>query len=74
MTDNRLEELLKKQAIVDIVYRYARAIDRLDEALLRSCFHPGRPAIQRWIISLVVATLISSNVEIMFGVLSVELG
>jgi|TARA_B110000908_G_scaffold108947_1_gene127912 hypothetical protein len=41
MTDNRLEELLKKQAIVDIVYRYARAIDRLDEALLRSCFHPG---------------------------------
>ncbi|MCX2982833.1 nuclear transport factor 2 family protein [Halieaceae bacterium IMCC14734] len=41
MTDNRLEELLKKQAIVEVVYRYARAIDRLDEAPLRSCFHPG---------------------------------
>lgn len=41
MTDNRLEELLQKQAIVEIVYRYARAIDRLDGALLRSCFHPG---------------------------------
>jgi hypothetical protein len=41
MSDNRLEELLAKQAIMEVVFRYARAIDRLDEALLRSCFHPG---------------------------------
>ena len=41
MADDRLEELLAKQAITEIVFRYARAIDRLDENLLRSCFHPG---------------------------------
>ena len=41
MSDNQLEQLLAKQAIVEIVFRYARAIDRLDEALLRSCFHSG---------------------------------
>jgi SnoaL-like domain len=41
MADARLEALLSKQAIMEVVFRYARAIDRLDEALLRSCFHPG---------------------------------
>ena len=34
-------ELLAKQAITEVVFRYARAIDRMDEALLRSVFHPG---------------------------------
>lgn len=41
MADDRLEELLAKQAITEVIFRYARAIDRLDEKLLRSCFHQG---------------------------------
>jgi hypothetical protein len=41
MADRDVRELLDKQAILEVVVRYARAIDRLDEALLRSVFHPG---------------------------------
>jgi len=41
MPDDRLEQLLAKQAITEVIFRYARAIDRMDEALLRSVFHPG---------------------------------
>jgi hypothetical protein len=37
---DELATLLAKQAITEVVVRYARAIDRLDEALLRSVFHP----------------------------------
>src|SRR5215467_3176030 len=36
-----LDELLDKQAITEVLYRYCRGCDRADEALLRSCFHPG---------------------------------
>ena len=32
--------LLAKQDITEVTVRYARAIDRLDETLLRSVFHP----------------------------------
>jgi hypothetical protein len=32
--------LVDKQACVELVYRLARAIDRCDEALLRTLFHP----------------------------------
>jgi hypothetical protein len=39
--DNPVDELLAKQAITEVIFRYARAIDRMDEALLRSCFHSG---------------------------------
>ncbi len=35
-----LAELLDKQAIHEVVLRYCRGVDRLDEALVRSCFHP----------------------------------
>jgi hypothetical protein len=38
--DQSLSELLSKQAIYEVIARYARAIDRLDEAMLRSLFHP----------------------------------
>lgn len=35
-----VRRFLDKQAITEVIFRYARAIDRLDEALLRSVFHP----------------------------------
>jgi hypothetical protein len=34
-----MEELLDRQAIRDVVYRYCRGIDRLDMELVRSCYH-----------------------------------
>jgi hypothetical protein len=41
MADEKVIELLAKQEITEVVYRYCRAIDRMDEALLRGVFHPG---------------------------------
>jgi 3-phenylpropionate/cinnamic acid dioxygenase small subunit len=38
--DAALAVLLDKQAITEVLFRYARACDRADEAMLRSCFHP----------------------------------
>lgn len=35
-----LAALLDNQLITDVIYRYCRAIDRLDYALLETCFHP----------------------------------
>ena len=40
MEEQQVRELLDKQAITDVIMTYARAIDRLDEDLLRSVFHP----------------------------------
>ncbi|MFT6276027.1 MAG: hypothetical protein ACJAZ0_002130 [Halioglobus sp.] len=40
MSEQQLIQLLDKQAISDVIVTYARAIDRLDEAMLRSVFHP----------------------------------
>jgi hypothetical protein len=39
--DPRLQALLDKQAIREVVYRYCRGIDRYDLELVRSCYHPG---------------------------------
>ena len=41
MSEDQLTQLLDKQAISDVVMTYARAIDRLDEAMLRdlACRH-----------------------------------
>lgn len=36
----RLDALESKQAITELLYAYARANDRADEALLKSCFWP----------------------------------
>lgn len=35
-----LETLQTKQAIYEVVQRYCRGMDRLDEDLVRSCYHP----------------------------------
>lgn len=41
MTDqSAIDELVAKQAIHDVVMRYCRGIDRLDEELVRSVYHP----------------------------------
>ena len=39
MSSAMLEELADKQAITEVLYRYARGWDRRDEATLRACFH-----------------------------------
>jgi len=36
-----VDDLLDKQAITEVLYRYCRGCDRADEAAIRSCFHPG---------------------------------
>ena len=41
MSDDWAAGLRAKQEITEVIYRYARAIDRMDERLLRSVFHPG---------------------------------
>jgi ketosteroid isomerase-like protein len=35
-----LRDLIDKQELYELVVRYCRAIDRADEELLRSCYHP----------------------------------
>ncbi len=36
-----VEELLAKEAIREVVYRYCRGLDRMDRDLALSCWHPG---------------------------------
>lgn len=40
--DDRLDRFLAvdQPRIRDVVYRYCRAVDRMDQQLLRECFHP----------------------------------
>ena len=38
--DARLETLFAKQEIYEVLMRYCRGVDRMDEALVRSCYHP----------------------------------
>lgn len=35
----KLDELIAKQEIKDVLMRYARGVDRADAALLKSCYH-----------------------------------
>jgi SnoaL-like domain len=39
MDDDQVQTLLDKQAIHEVVLRYCRGVDRLDMALVRSCYH-----------------------------------
>lgn len=38
--DNELDKLLSQQQIEDVLKRYCRGVDRMDEDLVRSCYHP----------------------------------
>ncbi len=40
MADAGLQSLLDKQEIQEVLHKYCRAIDRCDEELLRSVYHP----------------------------------
>jgi hypothetical protein len=42
--DDDIRELLAKQAITEVLYRYCRALDRMDRALASSIWHPGGTA------------------------------
>jgi hypothetical protein len=44
MTDAAITELLAKQAITEALYKYCRAMDRMDNALGKSVFHADAPA------------------------------
>jgi hypothetical protein len=39
IADQAVRGLLDKQAITEVVLRYCRGVDRLDMALVRSCYH-----------------------------------
>jgi hypothetical protein len=39
-TQSKVEKLIARQEIADVIYRYARGIDRLDFDLVRACYHP----------------------------------
>jgi hypothetical protein len=41
LTVDELEVLLAEAEIGRVTARYCRGIDRMDEALVRSCYHPG---------------------------------
>jgi len=43
MTDTArtIDDLLDKQAITEVLYRYCRGCDRAEEGAIRACFHPG---------------------------------
>ena len=38
--ERELRELLDKQALTELVVRYARGVDRWDKELVLACFHP----------------------------------
>jgi SnoaL-like domain len=40
MTDTAIETLLTKQAITEVLYTYCRAMDRIDQELTLSIWHP----------------------------------
>lgn len=40
-SERNLQQLLDRRSIEDVIMTYARALDRMDEKLLRTVFHPG---------------------------------
>lgn len=43
--ENRLQRLLDKDDLHDLMYRYARGVDRFDKELVRTCFWPDATAV-----------------------------
>ena len=41
MNEDLLRDVQARQAITDVLYRYARSMDRMDAAMALSCWHPG---------------------------------
>lgn len=39
--DAEIRQLLDKQAITEVIWRYCRGMDRMDRDLTLSCWHPG---------------------------------
>jgi len=44
MDERVIQELADKQAITEMLYRYCRALDRMDADMARSVWHPGGTA------------------------------
>jgi hypothetical protein len=40
MPQDKLQDLLDKQAIYEVALKYCRGLDRMDFELVRSCYHP----------------------------------
>lgn len=38
--ENKLQELMDREAIREVIHRYCQAVDRCDLTLLKSCYHP----------------------------------
>ena len=38
---SKLDEIVAKQEITEVIYRYCRGMDRMDRELTLSCWHPG---------------------------------
>ena len=38
--ENKLGELMDREAIREVIHRYCQAVDRCDLAMLKSCYHP----------------------------------
>lgn len=41
MTDTAIEDVIAKQAITEVLYRYCRGLDRMDRELADTVWHPG---------------------------------
>lgn len=41
MPSSKLDEIVAKQEITEVIYRYCRGMDRMDRELTLSCWHPG---------------------------------
>jgi hypothetical protein len=44
MSDPDIQQLLDKQAITEVLYRYCRGLDRMDRAMAAAVWHPGGTA------------------------------
>lgn len=76
-----IERLSAKDAISECIFRYARGIDRIDEALLRSVFHPDaiidfsptfKGPLEAWIALSIEHQRSQFQAHHMFGLVSIQ--